>query len=135
MTGTFRSGPESEEDDVRSKDRRLVIIVITFGVVAIAWLGLTAFGSRQVIRQTSEIREAASTAVVDPADIALDAYGPSDHPIADALGVDPLDVSLRQTRDNRWCVSIDVSGLLSSDTLLFTVDDNGSFTESIDCAP
>lgn len=132
MSGAFRSGSEVERDAVRTKGRRLVVIVVTFGVVAIAWSGLTALGSRQVTRRIGEIRAAASTAVLEPADIARSADGPSD-PVADAFGVDPRDVSLRQSRDNTWCVAIGVSALFSSDSLSFTVEDPGSFTES-DCS-
>ena len=42
-------------------------------------------------------------------------------------------VSLQQQIDNRWCVEMEISALLSSQTVFFVIDENGQFVETADC--
>jgi hypothetical protein len=42
-------------------------------------------------------------------------------------------VSLQQQGDSRWCVETEISALLSSETVLFMIDDDGRFIETPDC--
>lgn len=122
------------EQELRDKRRRSWVIV---GISAVAFLATSAvalIGNRQVNNTIDDIRRAATTANVDPASIANYAFGTEPDPVAEALGVDTLDVvSLQQQSDNRWCAEVEASALVSSDSVFFVIDLDGRFSEAASC--
>jgi hypothetical protein len=109
-----------------------VIIIGLAAAVVLGGLAVSIIGSRQVNSEVDELRQAASTATVDPDLIAVTVYATASDPVSQALGSDRV-VSLQQQTDNRWCVETKVSALLSSETVFFVIDDGGRFIEAADC--
>ncbi len=109
-----------------------MIIVGLGAVVVLGGLAVSIVGSRQVSGRVDDLRQAASTATVDRALIALTAYDTGSDPVSEALGSDRA-VSLQQQIDNRWCVEMEISALLSSQTVFFVIDENGQLVETADC--
>ncbi len=120
--------------DHEQHKRRVRLLIITGLAVAVVLVGLAVsiIGSRQVKAKVDDLRQTASTATVDPALVALTAYGTDSDPVSEALGSDRV-VSLQQQIDDRWCVETEVSALLSSQTVFFVIKDNGQFVETPDC--
>ena len=120
--------------DQEQRERRvhLLIIIGLAAAVVLGGLAVSIIGSRQVNNKFDDLRQAASTATVDPELIALTAYGTDSDPVSEALGSDRV-VSLQQQIDNRWCVETKVSALLSSETVFFVIDEDGQFVETLDC--
>jgi hypothetical protein len=108
-----------------------MIIMGLAAVIVLGGLAVSIIGSRQVNNKVDDLRQAASTATVDPDLIAVTAYATDSDPVSEALGPDRV-VSLQQI-DNRWCVETEVSALLSSMTVFFVIDDDGQFVETPDC--
>lgn len=111
---------------------RLMIIIGLAAAVVLGGLVVSIIGSRQVTAKVDDLRQAASTATVDPELVALTAYGTDSDPVSEALGSDRV-VSLQQQTDNRWCVETQVSALLSSQTVFFVINEGGHFIETPDC--
>jgi hypothetical protein len=109
------------------------MIIIGIGaVVVLGGLVVSIVGGRQVSGKVDDLRQAASTATVDPALIPLTAYEAGSDLVSEALGSDRV-VSLQQQIDNRWCVEMEISALLSSQTVFFVIDENGQFVETAGC--
>jgi hypothetical protein len=109
------------------------MIIVGLATVAIlGGLAVSIIGRRQVSDKADDLRQAASTAMVDPDLIALTADATDSDPVTEALGADRV-VSLQQQIDNRWCVETEVSALISSETVFFLIDDDGRFIETTDC--
>ena len=121
--------PDQEQ---RERQVRLMIIIGLAAVVMLAGLAVSIIGSLQVRDEANNLRQAASTAIVDPEQIALTAYATDSDPVSEALGSDRV-VSLQQQTSGRWCVETEVSALLSSETVFFVIDDDGRFVETPDC--
>ena len=109
-----------------------MIIIGLAAVVMLGGLAVSIIGSRQVRDETDNLRQAASTAIVDPGQIALTAYATDSDPVSEALGSDRV-VALQQQTSGRWCVETEVSALLSSETVFFVIGDDGRFVETPDC--
>jgi hypothetical protein len=97
----------------------------------VVWLCRSS-GVARVRDEADNLRQAASTAIVDPEQIALTAYATDSDPVSEALGSDRV-VSLQQQTSGQWCVETEVSALLSSETVFFVIDDDGRFVETPDC--
>jgi hypothetical protein len=121
----------SDQEQHKRRVRLLIIIGLAVAVV-LGGLAVSIIGSRQANAKVDDLRQAASTATVDPELVALAAYGTDSDPVSEALGSDRV-VSLQQQIDNRWCVETQVSALLSSQTVFFVIKDNGQFVETPDC--
>ncbi len=126
------SEPPTLDEEQRERRVRLGIIIGLAAAVVLGGLAVSIIGSRQVNNEVDDLRQAASTATVDPDLIALTAYATDSDPVSQALGSDRV-VSLQQQIDNRWCVETEVSALLSSETVFFVIDDEGRFIEAADC--
>ncbi len=126
------SEPPTLVEEPRERRVRLGIIIGVAVAVVLGGLAVSIIGSRQVNNEVDDLRQAASTAVVDPDLIALTAYAADSNPVSQALRSDRV-VSIQQQIDNRWCVEIEVSALLSSKTVFFVIDDEGRFIEAADC--
>ena len=109
-----------------------MIIVGLAAAVLLGGLAVSVIGSRQVSDKADDLRQAASTAIVEPGQISVTAYATDSDPVSEALGSDRV-VSLQQQMDNRWCIETEVSGLLRSETVFFVINDNGQFVETPDC--
>jgi hypothetical protein len=121
--------PDQEQ---RERQVRLMIIIGLTAAVFLGGLAVSIIGTRQVSDKADDLRQAASTAIVDRDLIAITAYATDSDPVSEALGSDRV-VSLQQQMDNRWCVETEVSALLSSQTVFFVIDDDGRFIEAPDC--
>lgn len=126
------SEPPTLDEGQRERRVRLGIIIGLAAAVVLGGLAVSIIGSRQVNNEVDDLRQAASTATVDPDLIALTANATDSDPVSQALGSDRV-VSLQQQVDNRWCVETEVSALLSSETVFFVIDDEGRFIEAADC--
>lgn len=82
--------------------------------------------------EAADIRQAASTANVDPAAYLFAAMNPAPDPVATALGTDG-EVSGYQQPDNSWCLTVTVSRLLSRRSLHFSLGLDGAFSEVAAC--
>ena len=126
------SEPPTLIEEPRERRVRLGIIIGVAVAVVLGGLAVSIIGSRQVNNEVDDLRQAASTAIVDPDLIALTAYAADSNPVSQALRSDRV-VSIQQQIDNRWCVETEVSALLSSKTVFFVIDDEGRFIEAADC--
>ncbi len=126
--------PHAATPDQEQRERRvrLMIIIVLAAAAVLGGLAVSIIGGRQVNNRVDDLRQAASTATVDPELIAITAYGTDSDPVSKALGADRV-VSLQQQIDNRWCVETEVSALLSSETVFFMIDEDGQFVEAPDC--
>ncbi len=109
-----------------------MIIVGCGAVVVLGGLAVSIVGNRQVSGTVGDLRQAASTATVDPALNALTGYETGSNPVSEALG-SGWAVSLQQQIDNLWCVEMEISALLNSRTVFFVIAENGQFVETADC--
>lgn len=126
------SDPPTLDEEQSERRVRLGIIIGLAAAVVLGGLVVSIIGSRQVNNEVDDLRQAASTATVDPDLIALTAYAADSDPVSQALGSGRV-VSLQQQIDNRWCVETEVSAWLSSETVFFVIDDGGRFIEAEDC--
>jgi hypothetical protein len=122
----------SPDQEQRERQVRLMIIIGLAAVVVLGGLAVSIIGSRQVSDKADDLRQAASTAIVNPDLIAITAYATDSDPVSEALGFDRV-ISLQQQTSGRWCVETEVSALLSSETVFFVIDDDGRFIETPDC--
>jgi len=127
------SGARVNDDDDGRRGRLRIIAGITI-VVFVATLAVRVVGSRMVAAEVADIEERASTATLDPGEIAIAAYGDQGDPVSEALDVDPTGVSMIQRADGTWCVSIEVSRLASSRSVWFGIDDAGQFVAVAGCS-
>jgi hypothetical protein len=126
------SEPPTLDEEQRERRVRLGIIIGLAAAVVLGGLAVSIIGSRQVNNEVDDLRQAASTATVDPDLIALTAYATDSDPVSQALGSDRV-FSLQQQIDNRWCVETEVSALLSSERVFFVIDDGGRLIEAAEC--
>ncbi|WP_395155428.1 hypothetical protein [Ilumatobacter sp.] len=73
----------------------------------------------------------ATTAVIDPDDMAFWGFDGSSDPVFDVLGAKPRE--LVQHADLGWCAWIEVSHLASNRSLYFEVGANGTVVEIESC--
>ena len=116
----------------RGRRRRLVIIVVVAAVLVIGGSVPLTIGQRRVDREVTRIRAAATTAKVDPAQFLFAMTHDVVDPVDVALGTD-ADVSAVQGNDRSWCVTLEVTRLLSKRSVFFTVADDGALTEAAGC--
>ena len=122
----------SPDQEQRERQVRLMIIIGLAAVVVLGGLAVSIIGSRQVSDKADDLRQAASTAIVNPDLIAITAYAADSDAVSEALGSDRV-ISLPLQTNGRWCVETEVSALLSSETAFFVIDDDGRFIETPDC--
>jgi hypothetical protein len=116
------------------KRNRLTLILLVGVVLILAPTALYAVGSARANTEIDRIRKRAAIVSIRVPDLAASTYLNTPDPIAAALSVNDLDISL-QSRKRRWCVTVRVRRLLATRTALFMLNQAGSLTRIDQCPP
>jgi hypothetical protein len=113
---------------------RLALILLVGVVLILAPTAFYAVGSARANTEIDRIRNEAAVVSVRVADLAASTYLNTPDPIATALHVNDLDISL-QLRKQQWCVTVKVRRFLATRTALFMLNQAGSLTRIDQCPP
>ena len=109
-----------------SKAARLAVIIVVgvalFGVPA----ALRIVGDRAAKREVTRIRAASEAAHVDTSKLLAPMFdSQATSPVADSLGIDTSDVTLKQHAGG-WCAEVRVHRLLSEQRVFLAMETDGS---------
>lgn len=116
----------------QGRRRRLAIIVVVAVVVLGAGAVVQTIGGRRVDAEVSRVRTAARTATVDYGAFVFAMMNAVPDPMATALQTD-ADVSAVQGLDQSWCLTLEVTRLLSKRSVFFALGHGGALTEVAGC--
>ncbi len=116
------------------KRNRLTLILLVGAVLILAPTAFYAVGSTRANNEIDRIRKRAAIVSIRVADLGASTYLNTADPIAAALHVNDLDISLRLLKQ-QWCVTVKVRRLLATRTASFMLNQAGSLTRIDQCPP
>lgn len=116
------------------KRPRFAVSLLVAGILMLVPSVVYAVGSARANTEIDRIRNEAAVVSVRVADLAASTYLNTPDPIATALHVNDLDISL-QLRKQQWCVTVKVRRFLATRTALFMLNQAGALTRVDRCPP